>query len=212
MDCEPVIDKDRFYGVFIRGKWATDYTGNLTATGTALPLPYTSSPGIVDEMTTIGQLHHTHVFTPTFINNFSVGATRLWIPIFSTTAEGNYAQKAGLTGLPKSGIAPAPHFPQSTFNGVNAPSNWGGAPFDEAQTNYVLQDNFQWVRGKHAFDRLPDPVHAEQRRAAEQGQQCDVRFSNIPRRVSPPPEPAAGTQGNAYASYLLGAVIRHHHR
>ena len=34
-------ENDRIYGIFTRGKWSTDYTGNLTPTGTALPLPYT---------------------------------------------------------------------------------------------------------------------------------------------------------------------------
>jgi hypothetical protein len=199
-------DKDRFYGVFVRGKWATDYTGNLTATGTALPLPYTSSPGIVNEITTIGQLHHTHVFTPAFISNLSVGATRLWIPIFSTTADGNYVQKAGLTGLPTNGFAGSA-FPTINFNGVNAPSNWGGAPFDEAQTNYVLQDNFQWVRGKHVLGFGAQLQFTQNNDARpSKGSSSTFSFSNNETAGFSPTGTLQATQGNAYASYLLGAV------
>ena len=51
-----VTDKDRLYVLFIRARWATDYTGNLTPTGTALPLPYNSSSGIVVEVPTIAQI------------------------------------------------------------------------------------------------------------------------------------------------------------
>src|SRR5207244_3777235 len=106
-----------------RGKWVTDYTGNLTPTGTSLPLPYTSTPGIVEETPTIAQLHHTYVLKTSILNNFSFAATRLWIPIYSVTADGKFPQKAGLTGLPSFGQA-ADGFPGINFNGSNAPSSW----------------------------------------------------------------------------------------
>ena len=78
--------KLRMYALYARGKYATDYTGNLTATGTALPLPYDSSSGVVEEMPTIVQLHATYVFTPTLLNQVGIGASRIWIPILSNTA------------------------------------------------------------------------------------------------------------------------------
>src|SRR5262245_6741526 len=198
-----LTDKDRFYAVFVRGKWATDYTGNLTATGTALPLPYTSSPGIVNEITTIGQFHHTHVFTPSLISNFSMGATRLWIPIFSTTADGKYAQKAGLTGLPTNGFAGSA-FPTINFNGVNAPSNWGGAPFDEAQTNYVIQDNLQWVHGKHVLG-FGAQIQFTQNNDARpsNGSSASFSFSNNDTAGFSPTGTLLATADNAYASNSL---------
>ena len=42
-------EKNRFYGLFAHSKYSTDYTGNLTPTGTALKLPYNSSAGVVQD-------------------------------------------------------------------------------------------------------------------------------------------------------------------
>lgn len=98
-------DNHRLYGVFVRGKWITDYTGNLGSSATAnpiLPLPYTNSPGIVVEVPTIGQLHYTFVRSP-LVNNFSVSFLRLEIPELPITMAGKYPEKAGLTGLPPYG-------------------------------------------------------------------------------------------------------------
>ena len=67
----------------------------------------------------------------------------------STTADGDYIQKGRADRL--AGGPRRQAFPSVSFGGVNAPNAWGGAPFDEAQTNYVLQDNLQWVRGKHVL-------------------------------------------------------------
>jgi hypothetical protein len=197
---------NRFYGVFVRGKWSTDYTGNLTPTGTALPLPYTTSPGIVEELPTIAQIHFTRVVTPTLINNFSVAATRLWIPIYSTTVEGKYVQAAGLKGLPPRGDAPSA-FPGINFAGNNAPSNWGGAPFNEAQNNYVLQDSLQWVHGKHAVSfgfQLQFMQNNDAR--PNSGTGAIFNFSNVPTAGFAANGNLINTTGHAYASYLLGDV------
>ena len=78
------------------GKWASDYTGNLMPTGTALPLPYTSSSGVVIEYPTVVQLHETHLFSPNLLNTFSAAVTRLFIPILSNTAAGKYPEKGGV--------------------------------------------------------------------------------------------------------------------
>ncbi len=144
-----INDKHRLYGVFAYGEWRTDYTGNLTPTGTALPLPYTSTPGIVVERPLIVQVHDTYLFSPSLFNTFGVGITRLSIPIFPVTASGNYPQKAGLTGLPGHGQA-ATGFPGINFSGANIPNNWSGTgPFNEYENDYVGQDSLEWVRGSH---------------------------------------------------------------
>ena len=198
--------KDNFYVVFARGKWSTDYTGNLTPTGTALPLPYTGSPGIVEELTTIAQFHYTRVMTPTLINSFSVAATRLWIPIYSTTAEGKYPQAAGLRGLPQNGYAPDA-FPQISFSGNNSPSNWGGAPFDEAQNNYVLQDSLQWVRGKHVISFGGEIKYMQNNDARpSRGAGASFNFSNNATAGFNAAGSLVATTGHAYASYMLGAA------
>ena len=200
-------EKNRVSFVFSRAKWQTDYTGNLTPTGTSLPLPYTSSPGIVVEVPTIAQLHYTYVISPSLLNSASFGLTRLWIPIFSTTADGKYPQKAGLTGLPPYGQA-ADGFPGINFSGPNVPSNWAGTgPFNEAENNFTFQDNVQWVHGRHAItfgfqlQRLQD-----NNARPTSGTSASFTFSNNETAGFSPTGSLLTTTGNAYASYLLGAV------
>jgi hypothetical protein len=198
--------KDRWYAVYARGKYATDYTGNLTPTGTALPLPYNSSSGIVEEMPTIAQVHQTHIFTPSLLNDASFGFTRIWIPLFSNTAAGAYPQKAGLTGLPPGNASL--QFPAINFSGPNAPVNWATTgPFNEAENNFTFADNIQWIHGKHSLmfgfqlQRLQD-----NRTPADSGSNASFTFSNNETAGFSPTGSLLATTGNAYASYLLGAV------
>ncbi len=202
-----INDKHRLYGVFAYGEWRTDYTGNLTPTGTALPLPYTQTPGIVVERPLIAQFHDTYMFSPTLFNTFGAGGTRLSIPIFPVTTSGNYPEKAGLTGLPGHGQA-ANGFPGVTFTGANIPNSWAGTgPFNEWENDYVVQDSLDWVRGSHVFkfgstyqwtqDNLGRPAD---------GTSATFTFSNNETAGFSSTGTLLTGTGNAYASYLLGAV------
>ncbi len=114
---------NRFFVLFSHGRYLTDYTGSLAPNTDSMPLPYTQGR-IVEENPTTAQVHFTHVFTPTLLNNFSAGFARTWIPLFSATAGGGYPQKAGITGLP--GGAADDVFPTVNFAGANAPNVWAG--------------------------------------------------------------------------------------
>ena len=199
-------EKLRIYALYARGKYATDYTGNLTATGTALPLPYDSSSGVVEEMPTIVQLHATYVFTPTLLNQVGLGLSRIWIPILSNTAAGNYPEKAGLTGLPSGQAGNA--FPAINFSGSNAPTNWSTTgPFDEAQTNYAFSDSLMWVHGRHSMN-IGFELHRQQDNSArpKDGTNASFTFANTETAGYSSTGTVLTTTGNAYASYLLGAA------
>jgi Carboxypeptidase regulatory-like domain/TonB dependent receptor len=199
-------DKNRLYIVFVRAKWATDYTGNLTPTGTALPLPYTASPGTVVEVPTIAQIHHTYLLKPSWLNTFSFGVTRIWIPIASTTKDFKYPDKAGLTGMPASGQG-HDGFPTISFAGTNAPNAWGGTPFDEAENNYTLNDNVSWVHGKHSVLFGFQVQKLEDNQASPSGgTAASFSFSNNQTAGYNAGGTLLATTGNAYASYMLGAV------
>ena len=202
-----INDKHQIYGVFAYGEWRTDYTGNLTPTGTALPLPYTQTPGIVVERPLIVQVHDTYLFSPSLFNTFGVGITRLSIPIFPVTASGNYPQKAGLTGLPAHGQA-ATGFPGINFSGANIPNNWSGTgPFNEWENDYVGQDSVEWVRGNHIFKFGGTYQNTQDNRAnPASGTDATFTFSNNETAGFSPTGTLLTTTGNAYASYLLGAV------
>ncbi len=203
-----INDKHRLYGIFAYGTWRTDYTGNITPTGTALPLPYTQTPGIVIERPLIVQLHENYTITPSLLNDFGVGIVRLSIPILPVTTSGNYPQKAGLSGLPGTGQAAA-GFPGITFSGQNAPNSWSGTgPFNEWENDYVGQDSVSWIHGNHVFKFGGTYQNTQDNRAnPASGTSAAFTFTN-----SETAGYRAGsstqdlTTGNGYASYLLGAV------
>ena len=199
-------DKSRFYGLFAHSKYSTDYTGNLTPTGTALALPYNSSAGVVQELPTVIQLHHSYVVSPSLVNTASYGFTRIWIPILSNTASGDYPVKAGLTGLPPGNASL--QFPAINFSGPNAPINWATTgPFNEAENNFTFSDNLQWVRGRHVLTFGAQVQWLEDNRTpADTGSNASFTFANNETAGFSPTGALVGTTGNAYASYLLGAV------
>ena len=202
-----INDKHQLYGVFAYGTWRTDYTGNITPTGTALPLPYTQTPGIVVERPLIVQLHETYTISQGLLNNFGIGAVRISIPILPVTASGNYPQKAGLTGLPGTGQA-ATGFPGITFTGSNIPNNWSGTgPFNEWENDYVAQDSLEWVRGNHIFKFGGTYQLTQDNRAnPASGTDATFTFANNETAGFSPTGTLLTTTGNAYASYLLGAA------
>jgi len=201
-----ISEKHQLYGVFAYGTWRTDYTGNITPTGTALPLPYTQTPGIVVERPLIAQLHDTYTISPSLLNNFGIGGVRISIPILPVTAAGNYPQKAGLTGLPGTGQA-ATGFPGINFSGSNVPNNWSGTgPFNEWENAYVAQDSLVWVHGNHIFKFGGTYQLTQDNRASPtSGTSATFSFSNAQTAGFSPTGTLLSTTGNAYASYLLGA-------
>ncbi len=201
-----INQKHQMYGVFAYGTWRTDYTGNITPTGTALPLPYTQTPGIVVERPMIAQLHETYTISPSLLNSFGIGAVRISIPILPVTAAGNYPQKAGLTGLPGGGQA-ATGFPGITFTGANVPNNWSGTgPFNEWENHYVVQDSLVWVRNNHIFKFGGTYQSSQDNRAnPASGTSATFAFANNQTAGFSPTGTLLTTTGNAFASYLLGA-------
>ncbi|HXB73647.1 MAG TPA: TonB-dependent receptor [Candidatus Acidoferrales bacterium] len=199
--------KNRFFGFFSKGKYATDYTGSLAPGTNTFPLPYTQGR-IVTELPTTLQVHDTYVLSPSLLNDVSFSFGRIWIPIISATQGGQYPQKAGLTGLPAGGASDV--FPTINFGGTNAPIGWAGTnavAFDEAQNSYTFQENLQWVKGSHAItfgfqhQRLQD-----NNVNPDTGTRGTYSFSNNETAGFSPTGTLLTTTGNSYASYMLGAV------
>lgn len=175
--------------------------------GGTLPLPYANTR-LVDEIPTTASTKYTAVIRPNLLNQLSFGFARIWVPITSATAQGLYPQKAGLQGLPPGDADSS--FPEVTFSGPNSPTNWRGTdsrPFTEAMNTYTLQDNVQWVHGKHSItagfqlQRLQDNYVAR-----VSGSLFNVTFSNNQTLGFDASGNRRTSTGNSYASYLLGAV------
>ncbi len=198
-------DKNRLYGIFSYGKYSTNFTGSLTPISTStLPPPYTDGR-VVAETSTVGQIHDSYIVTPTIVNQLSASFSRLWIPLGSDSAAGNYPAKAGLKGLPP-GLASLA-FPDMTFGGTNAPVAWLGTNshvFNEAQNTFDVQNNVIWVKGKHNFT-FGFQFQALQDNET-QTQSAGFTFSNAEtQQFSATGSPVTNT-GLGYAGFLLGAV------
>jgi len=203
-----VSDKNRLYVLYSYGKYANPIVGSLTPISTStLPVPYTDGRGVI-EYATLAQLHDSHIISSNVVNQFSAGVSRLFIPLTSNTASGDYPSKAGLTGLPP-GIA-STGFPDISFSGNNAPVSWDGTnshAFNEAQNTYDVQDNILWTKGKHnitfgfQYQALEDNENTPLT-----GTQAGFTFSNNETANFNPTGTLISTTGLGYAGFLLGAV------
>lgn len=199
-----VNDKNRLFALVSWGEYAWPVVGSLTPISTStLPTPYTDGRGVI-EYSNLGQIHDSHIFSPTLVNQASVSFSRMWIPLTDPTANGGYPVKAGLTGLPAGFESSA--FPDISFSGVNSPVSWRGTNshvFNEAQNTIDLQDNLLWTKGKHnltfgfQWQTLQDNETFAQVASFSFSNDQTAQFVNG--AISP-------TTGLGYASYLLGMV------
>jgi Carboxypeptidase regulatory-like domain/TonB dependent receptor len=200
-------EKNRMFAVYSTGRYTTNFTGSLAPNTSALPLPYTQSRFVKEYPTTV-QLHDVYVVSPSVINQFGYSFGRMYIPLVNATADGNYPQKAGLTGLPP-GIA-STAMPEISFTGTNPPINWSGTNARanvEAANTFALQDNVVWNKGRHAltfgfqFQALQDNFNNPLT-----GTLAGFTFSNNETAAYSATGSILANTGNSYASYLLGAV------
>ncbi len=201
-------DRQQGSVLFSHGKrsQSTAYRGGTNAQ-TALPLPYTETR-LVEEIPTSAQVKHISVLSSSWVNQVSVGYSRLSVPIFNATIDGQYPIKAGLRGLP-AGEADS-SFPEIMFLGPNAPTQWRGTDaraFTEYLNNYTLQDNLNWTRGKHAvtFGLQAQRMDADERERTY-GSLATFGFSNLQTAGFGATGTLDTASGNAYASFLLGEL------
>jgi len=129
-----------------------DRNANLN-TVQPLPLPYGNNrPGNGTQW--LGQLNDTQTINSRLINIFALGFTRVNGVNHNPSQNGKYtANSAGIQGLPD-GSDLQTQFPMVTFSGGNAtPYSWesNASNFAEIPYSEILQDNVQWIKGKHAF-------------------------------------------------------------
>ena len=198
-------DKHRLFGFFANGHYTTNFTGSLNQTGVGvLPEPYTQAR-IVEESVKMTQIHDTYTIRPTLLNQFSYSFNRIWIPLQNPTTSGNYPQKAGIKGLPPTVVAAT--FPDINFTGTNSPGGWQGTNahfFNEAANTFTAQDNLMWVKGRHSM------VFGFQWQSLQDNENFALNaifnFNSAQTQGYNATGSLVATTGNAYASYLLGAV------
>ena len=122
-----------------------------TTNNPRVTLPYNYGQAYAPK-TYVGIVDETHVFTPHLVNQIheigfgryaSPGTNVNYNPLYSAT-------KYGYTGAPAGQAAEA--FPNVTFSGANAPTNFGGYVGNIGIANsYELLDNAQWTLGKRSL-------------------------------------------------------------
>lgn len=194
-------EKNSFYVLFSRGhrSQTTPYRGNF------LPLPF-GNTRLVDEFPVTAVAKWTYVATPSLVNQLTYGLSRFDVPQTSPTIGGNYPQAAGLTGLPPGQAGN--DFPTISFSGPQSPDAWRGTNsqiFNDTQNTFTLQDNVQWTRGKHSLilGGQASWLQANERQYTY-GSIATWTFNNNVTAGFSPTGALLTTQGNAYASYLLG--------
>jgi hypothetical protein len=128
--------KDRLYGYFYRAKgysWISPIRPEF--------LRWTTTTGI------FANLNETHVFSPTMLNEFSLGVTR-YIGVYTVPQHLEVPQIniTGLTGFQNVNNSPGygtPYYPGGWF-----------------PTEYMLKDTLSWIKGGHAL-KVGGELHRE---------------------------------------------------
>ncbi len=173
------------------------------------PFPYRDSK-YYRPITHVGIFEDTYLITQNFVNQFKYGASQYHSPDFDPT-QGVTAWEAttlGIKGLPAAGQA-ALSFPEESFSGTDAPSQWGTQNGYQGNTDSLnLVDNLQWVRGKHSVSFGGQLQWLEYNYIYSFGGSSPVTLkysTNETGQLNNKTSITSGT-GLSFASFLLGAV------
>ena len=200
----------RLSGLYTHGKRSQPGPYREISSGvpqTALPLPYTETR-LVEEIPTVVQAKHSWTISSNLVNSLSFGFNHLFIPITNVTSDGKWSTKSGLKGLPAGDASDA--FLEAAFAGPNAPSGWrgtGSRDFEDNNYNYTFQDSVLWVKNKHSFKFGFQYQRTRDRTITnDTGSLLTTNFSNLQTAGFNATGGLLSGTGNAYASYLLGAL------
>jgi len=150
------------------------------------------------------RVNDTHLFSPTVVNTLTVGFHRLTHPEHDVTAE-PYGQNWGdqLGGAIKNNPYYNNAFPGVRFNTDNYYGWESTKLWDEYHTVFGIDDNLNWVRGSHSLKFGYSGQLMMLNTNNRNRQAGDVFFHRL---ETARPADNSGNSGNAYASFLLGAV------
>ena len=97
-------------------------------------------------------LSETHVFSPTVINTARVGWSRFFINAQNWDAGLNLPSQLGIPGVVVPGDSRSDGLPVLSFAGYSSIGDNGNNPTQIGTNNYQLDNNVNWVLGKHSLD------------------------------------------------------------
>ena len=202
-----VNDKHKISAVIAADKQALL---GYTSYGTAMPPPYTTGYWWASKNKSI-ILEDNYVLKSNLVNELRFGFFRFWGPVGNPDEGKAYglATLGGMTNLPNGQASNA--FPNTGFSDPHvALSSWaGGKAYNSITNNYTLQDDLQYIRGKHSFTfGVLHQWLQENNMAWTNGGTSPVylNFSNSQTAGYDASGNILTSTGNAYASYLLGRV------
>jgi len=196
-----VSDKQRLFVWYNQGFEHTDGLQESAAAANLLPEPYSSARADIEDSGVV-QISHTYIFSPAVLNQISLEWLRYKsaFPEFSKSFD--LFQKAGLTGFNFTGM------PQVNFSGPDAITSWAtaqGTSSFTGQSSETIQDNVQWVRGKHSM-AFGTQIQWHQTNSWSDEFFATLGFSNNETAGFTSAGTLNTATGNSTASFLLGQV------
>jgi hypothetical protein len=194
------------------------------STQNQLAIPYAAGQ-FTNQKTASGVISYVYIASQSLINSLKYLYSRNWGEGFSLTANktsplmpapqntgcppGNEnACAAGINNLPPGGAStnmPAVSFSQS--NGPMAPANWSSTSSSgpRATNTYEVQDELQWIKGRHniKFGAVVEWLQTNGAAYGGSSQSISLSYNAYDTEVGTTNN---GVDGDAYASFLIGAV------
>jgi hypothetical protein len=144
-----------------------------------------------------------HFFSSSILNHFNAGLNRIYNNNLASSADGSdWPAKLGISG------AHGPIFPEISFaaNKDQALTSYGTAQFDANYVNsLVIADSVSWTRGRHSL-RFGVDWRAYQYSVIDRSHESPGFGFDLAQTAVDPTQSGAGKTGDAFASFLIGAV------
>jgi len=191
--------------------FAMDEQGTPSAVGygNPLPLPYEASYIWHSKNPTL-IVEDNYVIRPNLVNSFHYGYFRFWGPVENPSEGTAYGlgTMAGMKNLPVGQATRA--FPNTSFSDSYGLSGWaGGKAYNTITNNYTIQDDLQYIRGRHslAFGFLHQWLQLNNIAWTGGGTSpVYLYFGTAQTAGYDATGTAMSSTGNAYASFLFGAA------
>ncbi len=192
-------------GQYFNNNYDSDPTNPLNWNGLPYPLSGRKYYRGDQYYGNVFRFNDTHLFSPTIVNNLTVGAHRLTHPEHDITVEPfgqNWGDKLG------GAVGNNPYyntgFPQVTFQNDNY-YNWDSSKlWDEYHTVYGLDESLTWIKSNHSFKfgySYQLMFLNTNNRNTSAGR---FEFNRLSTSV---PGINDGTSGSSFASFMLGEVF-----
>jgi hypothetical protein len=205
-----INSKQTFSAVLAWGRQATTAPAAVTISSTTngLPPPYISTQQFTPR-TKVFLFEHTYAISSRLVNQLKYGFGRYDGPGYNQDIGGTFGAAAnGINGLPAGQAQDS--FPTVTFTGNTNINRWAGYSSNRPVANgYVLIDNLQWNLGAHSLTFGGEIAWMQYNflNNATGVNPLQLTFSNSATAgYAAGSTTAVTTTGQAYASYLVGAV------